>query len=307
WTELQSRPYTPAPRQEHAAVWDDPDQSLLVFGGYRSASEFLGDLWSYRPAFGSWQTLGGAPPSARSGTAAAWDAARRRLLIFGGYGPTGYSADLWSYHPDTNTWMELAPGEAPPAREEATAVWDTANGELLVYGGQRDGRLLDDLWAYEPESDSWAELDREGDWPAARARQTAVWDADAERMLVFGGYGGLPGGYLDDVWSYEPGSNSWSPVETDGPVPSGRAGHIAVWDAASGRMLVWGGFAGGVDYLGDLWELRPDDGAWELLEPAGGPPARGGAAGVWDPTRRRLLVFGGGGSVASSELWSYED
>src|SRR5439155_480468 len=171
WTELQSRPYTPAPRQEHAAVWDDPDQSLLVFGGYRSASEFLGDLWSYRPAFGSWQTLGGAPPSARSGTAAAWDAARRRLLIFGGYGPTGYFADLWSYHPDTNTWMELAPGEAPPAREEATAVWDTANDELLVYGGQRDGRLLDDLWAYEPEANRWAEPDPEGDWPAARQRR----------------------------------------------------------------------------------------------------------------------------------------
>src|SRR5439155_4505951 len=49
--------------------------------------------------------------------------------------------------------------------------------------------------------------------------------------------------------------------------------------------------AGGVDYLGDLWELRPDDGTWELLEPAGGPPARGGAAGVWDPARAQAPRF----------------
>jgi N-acetylneuraminic acid mutarotase len=308
WTELLPRPAEPVAREQHVAVWDERDQMLLLFGGYRAGSEFLGDLWAYRPDVGAWTGIGGDGPSARSGASAAWDSSDNRLLLFGGYGRTGYQSDLWSFTPATGSWTELpATGDQPPPREDATAVWDTVNRQLLLYGGRRAGALVDDLWAYRPATDTWVELDREGAEPPPRFRHSAVWDPGGERMLLFGGYGGAeaPGRYLDDAWSYSPDSHTWAPVGVEGETPAPRAGHVAVWDSPRQGMLVWGGFAGGVDYLDDLWELSPADGRWQRLEMAGGPPARASSAGAWDPVRRQLLVHGGRGSALSSELWSY--
>jgi len=216
---------------------------------------------------------------------------------------------LWSYSPDANAWTEVGRNsERPAPREEAIAVWDTANAQLLVYGGDREGRSVDDLWAYRPVSDAWVELDPAAPWPAARFRHAAVWDPTGEQMLVFAGYGGgFPGGYLNDVWSYRPSTSAWTRVETIGPLPAPRSRHIAVWDAAAQRLLVWGGFAGGVDYLADLWAFLPLEDRWQPVAPPAAPPARAAAAAAWDPDRRQLLIQGGGGSALSDELWSYHE
>ena len=309
---LQPGPSRPIPsaRQQHAAAWNPRDGGMLLFGGYRSGAEFLNDLWSYRPATRSWIPLApsGTPPSARSGHSAVWDNTANRLLIFGGYGLEGYRADLWSYRPDTNTWEELGrTGPRPPPREEHSAVWDAAGGQMLVYGGAREGRTVDDLWAYGSTTDSWVELDPEGDWPAARFRHTAVWDATDGRMLVFAGYGGgFPGGYLNDVWSYRPSANTWDRLDAPGSdSPQPRARHVAVWDPARGRMLAMGGFAGGIEYLADLWSFDPGEATWQQLRPAARPGARSAHVAVWDTGGGQMLVHGGSGSALSDELWSY--
>src|SRR5438874_1270032 len=99
------QPVRPAPsaRQQHSAVW--ADDAMLVFGGYRSGSEFLDDLWSYRPDTSSWVRVqpGGVGPSARSGHAAAWDPADGMMLLFGGYGVDGYRDERWAYSTRTGT------------------------------------------------------------------------------------------------------------------------------------------------------------------------------------------------------------
>jgi N-acetylneuraminic acid mutarotase len=309
---VQPAPSRPAPsaRQQHAAAWSARAAAMFVFGGYRSGSEFLNDLWSYRPATRSWIPLqpDGTAPSGRSGHTAVWDDRANRLLVFGGYSVQGYHADLWSYRPDTNTWEELARnGQRPPPRDEHVAVWDTERGQMLVHGGARDGRPVDDLWAYLATTDSWVELEPEDRWPAARFRHTAVWDPDADRMLVFAGYGGgFPGGYLNDVWSYRPTAKGWERLEplTEG-MPASRARHVAVWDSTRQRMLAMGGFAGGIEYLSDLWAFDPVDSTWRQLRPATGPGARSAHVGAWDAAGSQLLIHGGSGSALSDELWLY--
>jgi hypothetical protein len=58
-------------------------QRLFLFGG--RGDEILGDLWSYDVATGTWTEVTASPaPSARFGHNAAFDAARGRLLLFGG-------------------------------------------------------------------------------------------------------------------------------------------------------------------------------------------------------------------------------
>jgi N-acetylneuraminic acid mutarotase len=308
---MRPEPSRPAPsaRQQHAAAWDERDRTMLVFGGYRSGAEFLDDLWSYTPETRSWVSLApsGPSPSARSGHSAVWDSTANRLLLFGGYGVDGYRADLWSYRPDTNSWEELAGGgPRPPPREEHTAVWDSAHGQMLLYGGARDGRIVDDLWAYRPATDTWVELDPQDVWPAARFRHSAVWDATNAQMLVFAGYGGgFPGGYLNDVWSYRPGPDRWERLDVGGLTPPPRSRHVAIWDADAARMLITGGFAGGIDYLADLWSFSPGENRWQQFGPDGGPAPRAGEVAVWNTRGRQMLVHGGSGSALSDELWSF--
>jgi N-acetylneuraminic acid mutarotase len=309
WTQPMPMSPFPSARQQHSAVWDERDGAMLLFGGYRSGTAFLDDLWSYRPVTRSWVPLAptGPRPSARGGHSAVWDPSANQMLVFGGYGLDGYRSDLWSYRPDTNTWEELmVGGERPPPREEHAAVWDTTNGQMLLYGGDRDGRAIDDLWAYRPATNSWVELAPDGPWPAARFRHTAVWDAAGGQMLVFAGYGGgFPGGYLNDVWSYRPSADAWTRLAGPEDAPPPRSRHIAVWDHEGDRLLIAGGFAGGIDYLADLWIFSPADGSWRLLQAEGGPAARAAQAAVWDGAGRRMFVQGGSGSSPSDEFWSY--
>jgi N-acetylneuraminic acid mutarotase len=322
---------------------------MLVFGGYTGAA-FLDELVSYRPAVNGWtQPAASLRPPARSNHATAWDSTQQRMLVFGGFGPGGYLNDLWAYDPRESTWRLLSPHvplidppfPVPPAREEASAAWDAAHGQLLVFGGTRGGEPLDDLWAYRPATDSWVELVPDESAPVGRMRHSAVWDAGRGEMLVFGGYGGgFPGGYRDDLWSYQPIANRWqqlgptsgveAAVGTDEDedsaltglaavnsgsdsvrsTPLARSRHVAVWDAQGGRMLVFGGFAGGIDYLRDLWSYQPATDTWTELTPTqrnAGPTARAWHSAVWDTTNGRLLVFGGHGGGSSDEIWSYRD
>jgi N-acetylneuraminic acid mutarotase len=62
-------------------------------------------------------------------------------------------------------------------------------------------------------------------------------------MYVFGGYNG---GNLNDLWVYDPQTDSWSQLASGATV---RYGHTAV--TIGGKMYVFGGSGGG--RLNDLW------------------------------------------------------
>lgn len=344
WFRLAPLHATPPARQQHTAVWDPTGRQMLVFGGYAGDRSFLDELVTYRPATNTWAQAAPAAirPPARSNHAAAWDSTHERMLVFGGYGPDGYRNDLWAYKSASNVWELLSPQSSvfspalvPPPREEASIIWDAMNGRLLVFGGTRGAEPLDDLWAYWPVTNTWVELAPDGLTPVGRMRHSAVWDSARGEMLVFGGYGGgFPGGYLDDLWSYDPSANAWqqlgsapgaeaSAVGADDELtddsfslvaalasPTPRSRHAAVWDVGGARMLVFGGFAGGIDYLRDLWSYEPSTDSWVELTPAqrtAGPAPRAWHSAVWDTTGGRLLVFGGHGGNSSDEMWSYRD
>jgi hypothetical protein len=72
-----------------------------------------------------------------------------------------------------------------------------------------------------------------------------------------------------------------------------------VWDEAQGRLVIIGGFAGGVDYLGDAWEYDSETDAWielEIGEPQ--PTARAQHVAVW--ANDSILVHGGN---FTNEVW----
>ena len=57
----------------------------------------------------------------------------------------------------------------------------------------------------------------------------------------------------------------------------------------------------------DLWEYSFDRREWTELNPSGTlPPARFGHTTVFDPVRRRLVLFGGQAAGFFSDVWAYD-
>jgi N-acetylneuraminic acid mutarotase len=314
WTQLSPSGSLPAVRVNDTAVWDTADNQMLVFGG-NNASAHYNDLWAYQPASTSWTQLSpsGSPPAARAAQCAVWDAADSQMLVFAGSNGMSTLNDLWAYRPASNSWTLLSPsGSLPPARFACTAVWDAADSQMLVFGGNSgvaNGPIFNDLWAYRPASNSWTQLSPSGSPPHSRYYHAAVWDAADAQMLVFGGFTG--GGidlYLNDLWAYQPASNSWTQLSPSGSPPSpGRYYPTAAWDAADSQMLIFGGYNAGT-LFNDLWAYQPASNSWTQLSPSGSPPSpRLGPTSVWDAADSQMLVFGGtdNGSVFYNDLWSF--
>jgi N-acetylneuraminic acid mutarotase len=81
------------------------------------------------------------------------------------------------------------------------------------------------------------------------------------------------------------------------------------YDPVSRRIILFGG----TDATGDrddLWAYDPGTDVWTELKPSGPlPAARAGHSMVYEPTMKRMLVFGGLSSKTNSglnDLWAYD-
>ena len=128
----------------------------------------------------------------------------------------------------------------------------------------------------------------------------AVFDPIGERILM--AWGIHASSLINETWelrSDESGKLVWRKLlpASDKALPDPRAGHSAVYDLLSKRVLIFGGEteAGPSD---EVWEIdfKNDlvNGAWRLLSPSGEiPPARTGHSAVFDLENDRVIVFGG--------------
>lgn len=94
-----------------------------------------------------------------------------------------------------------------------------------------------------------------------------------DKLYLFGGTDGVT--WFNDVWTYDPRSNSWSELECIGYIPVAREGHSAT--LVNDTMYVFGGRTQeGVD-LGDLAAFRISSRRWYMFQNMGhSPSARSG-------------------------------
>jgi serine/threonine protein kinase/N-acetylneuraminic acid mutarotase len=258
----------------------------------------------------------GPPTVQRSGHSIVWDNQDGQMLVFGGIDNQGNLLnDLWSYTPGTNKWAELSSpntsatdcsGSSPAPRMNAAMVWDSADQQILLYGGQgTDGSYLGDLWSFAPTRGTWNAIACSGNGPGSRAGPGVTWNGS--QMLILGGQDAS--GLLSDFWSYTPGTSGWNQISATTPLGT-RAFPTVAWDTKEKQMYVFGGLIASGQQTGDFYVYQPGTG-WNSITPGGSgdtPLARQQALGTWDSKDNVFLLMGGwqtGNSTTYSAMWAY--
>lgn len=301
-----------------SAIYDPIADAFRVFGGWgnhpSTVSQQVYTLWLHpSPNWGTPLPSNAPPPTGRQGAAVAYDAANRRMIVFGGqrqWSPVGleWLNDVWVLDLTTvpPTWTELAPDGSPPeGRSFASLVYDPSGNRVILYGGTNGNSFPATVQALSlGGTPTWSELTPAGTPPAARAQHGAIYDPVRDRMVLFGGSNGS---YLGDAWALSlSGSPTWTQLTPAGTPPSRRLGMSVVLDSARDRMLMFGGLSDiGTNLNRDVWALNLAGGtAWDSIEVAFGPLGRHSQLAAYDPARDRLLVFGGNSSPAGNPIMS---
>ena len=194
-------------------------------------------------------------PSVRAHTAAAFDARRGRIVLFGGtsqaFDPVQLD-DTWEW--DGAEWLQKHPRVRPPVSSWHSMVYDSAGQRVLLHGASRAGES-GDMWAWD--GDDWSLIPNATS--AAPGRGRLIWNDVGDHALLFGSGS-------NETWRWD--DNGWqqlSPAVSPPVVaPRGRAmAHdsarnvtvlLNVDVASSGEI----GGLGTWEWDGENWEQRSE-------------------------------------------------
>jgi hypothetical protein len=261
----------------------------------------------------TWTNLSpaGSLPSPRWTHTAAYDAARQRMLVFGGYNGTLDFNDVWALALDgTVTWNQLTPtGVAPNARLGGAWIADPVRDRMVGFGGNTPAGDLADVWTLSlAGTPQWSAGPVPGTEPALRYETPGVFDPIGQRMIIIGGF--AYGTFVNDVWAIPlTGSPAWTPISPLGTPMPVRHSHTATFDPVRNRIIVIGGVGSSSGTVfNDVWALTLDGTpSWTQLTPGGVVlPQIDAHTAVYDPVRDRIVVFGGSrpGVGFTNQVWA---
>ncbi len=275
WIPEDASRIPPARFDARTAVDVRRDQ-VLLFGG--RSTEVPGDrtaeCWLRNGQ--RWYLLDPTPsPPSRYGHGLVHDAARDRMVMFGGSGSQGTLGDTWEFA--AGQWTPRTNVGSPGPRYRFGMAYDPLRRRTLLFGGQSGG-LLASLWRYDGVS--WTAIPTPSG-PTARADVAMAYDAANDRMVVFGGETAF--GDSGETWAWTP--LGWQLISSTGPLPRQRA--AMQYDPLCGCVVLHGGRTGNTVY-GDTWELRGN--TWTQAASASTMLDRFGADMLALPHRGRLEV-----------------
>ena len=98
---------------------------------------------------------------------------------------------------------------APMPSPRASATCFVVDGQAYVFAGRdQNGRLLNDLWRYSPETDTWDSICEAPLSPRVNAT-SCVHEDKVYLGLGFNGKHGRDSSYLREWWEYTPGTDTW--------------------------------------------------------------------------------------------------
>lgn len=187
WTQ-QHPGAAPSARGSASMAYDAAHQQIVLFGGEAETgghvTAAVRDTWTWDGS--TWtQQHPAASPAARYFASMAYDTARQRTLLFGGYADTagGVVGDTWAW--DGAGWVQLHPATAPAARASSSLVYDMAAQRLVLVGGGTAATPfgLAETWTWD--GTTWAQVDAAGAQPTGPYLLAAYDDAMSD-VVVYG-------------------------------------------------------------------------------------------------------------------------
>lgn len=215
----------------------------------------------------------GTIPSARTGHTLV--EINNKIYLYGGESAdtstlvTGSSIledSVFVYDPNLTVWSPVEPANnPPPARKNHSAV---ALGEkmYILFGEGSQGSPLQDIWVYDPLSKEWQEqIVSSVSKPDARTGHSTV--VMYGQIFIYGGK--TTTGVVNDLWSFELRSRTWTQRENGGNLVYG---HKAIADTGT-KMYVHGGTSEDQTMFPDLLSYDLNTKRWENIAVQGDLPS----------------------------------
>lgn len=226
--------------------------------------------------------------------AMAYDAARARLVLFG-----GLSAMAGTWEHDGSTWIQRTSATVPAYRTDHAMAYDAARKCVVMFGGRVGPNAVAETWEWDGVD--WRQRTPAGS-PDARWAHGMAFDAARGRIVLFGGQTIRlgQGVQLADTWEFD--GSQWI-RRIPAAQPNARVYHGMAYDAARQRVVLFGGSAAGQGTVADTWEW--DGSNWTLLQPASSPSARLSAL-AYDVGRQLVVLFSGSGAGPLGDTWEWD-
>ena len=276
----------PAARSHHAMAYDSVRGVTVMFGGSNGVD--LGDTWEWDG--NQWRPALFAPGPTRSSHSLAFDTQRGVTVLFGGESPN-VLGDSWEW--DGLSWTQVAT-TGPAPRSEHAMVYDNTRGVTVLFGGLDPSATVQpygDSWEWD--GTTWSQVASSG--PGRRHAHAMAFDAQRNKTVLFGGYGGQPLtilGLVPETWEYD--GASWADA-TPATAPSARRWSAMAYDSQRGVTVLFGGFA-----PNDTWEW--DGSQWGRVATTG-PSIRWEHSMAFDSQRGVTVLFGGNGP---QDTWEWD-
>lgn len=151
----------------------------------------------------------------------------------------------------------------------------------------------------------WSKFESTASKPTPRFDGTISYNSQDRKLYLFGGTDET--GDVNDLWSFDFGTSTWTKLQPGGTLPRPRHGHTLNYDARRNHLLVVSGQANSL--FGDVWAYDVAANSWRELSPTGaGPSARYGHSVVLDAKRDRLILSHGFTSERGrfDDTWAFD-
>jgi cysteine-rich repeat protein len=274
WTQLSDQLITTT-----ANLAYDPMRDVALLNAFTRTHELRGTRW---------QLLNpNHLPDVIYDPGLAFDAARRRVVLFGGKDGNGIDVS-GTYEWDGTDWHDRSHANGPSRRAFVQLAYDSARQRTVMFGGKTEDLATStvtwhsDTWEWDGQA--WTQIAATGGPPAGNYGTT--YDPVTGRVVAFNG---------SDFWYFENGAWTSAAASLPTPVEASLSRSLA-FDTARGRVYDFSvSDAVSVQYALFEW----DGSAWHALPLPPSVPDRG--AKLFYRTARRRLTL-----VETDQTWEWD-
>lgn len=184
----------------------------------------------------------------------------------------------------TGNWTQQLPNTIPTPRQGAGMTYDSALGQIVMFGGGSGQAVLSDTWVFN--GSNWIQKPPIPS-PPPRSSPAMAYDPVHGQVVLFGGNvftsNGTGSVSLTDTWTWD--GVQWSAQSPAASPPALNALPAMAFDAARGQMIL----LLGDNFTTETWTWSGSN--WTRLSPQTSPPSSNNYALTYDPVHSQLVAW----------------